>query len=435
MFKIITLRQLYTLMTATVIVLASCKNTPPAIVDHAFTDSLLTHYSLPAAVKANGEEISFWKNRIDPNNTGLSSESRYASALIRRFHQLGDIADIKVADSIMRRVNAAYNFKEPAPNIALAQYAVLQHRFTEAGNYVAAARQLGLKKYEALTSSFDVDFELGRYSNAALYVKQLQPYADYGYYFRRSKLDHLQGEMDSAIHSMLMAAGKAESSVYLKNIALANAADLYIHAGKLQQAYNLYRTCIGMNSADLHSITGIGWIALVHDKNDSLAQQLFEFVHSKNHLPDPLFKLYQVTQQRGDSAATVRYAQQFADQATDAVYGNMYNRYLIELYTGILHQPAKAAAMAARELSNRNTPQTNAWYAWSLFANGQQDAAWKVYQQSVSGKPLEALELYWMGKLMQGLGKGYNAKAFFKAAWMNKYDLSPAMVVDLEKSR
>ena len=279
----------------------------------------------------------------------------------------------------MRRVNAAYNFKEAGPNIALAGYAILQHRFTEANNYLSAARQLGLKKYEALTTSFDVDFELGKYSNAALYVKQLLPYADYGYYFRLSKLNHLQGEMDSAIHAMLMAAGKAESSVYLKNIALANAADLYIHAGKLQQAYDLYKICIGMNSADLHSITGMGWIALVHDKNDSLAQQLFEFVRSKNQLPDPLFKLYQVAQQRGDSNATVRYAQQFADQAADTVYGNMYNKYLIELYTGILHQPAKAAAIAARELNNRNTPQTNAWYAWSLFANGQQAASWKVY--------------------------------------------------------
>jgi hypothetical protein len=428
------LKHLYSILTAAILLFASCKNTPSKIVDRAFTDSLITHYSLPAAVKANADEISFWKARIDTQHTGISNESRYAAALIGRFHQFGDIKDIKAADSIIKRVNATYNFKEAGPNIALAGYSILQHRFTEADGYLIAARLIGLKKYESLTTSFDVDFELGRYSNAALYVKQLQPYNDYGYYFRRSKLDHLNGEMDSAIHSMLMAATKAESSLYLKNVALANAADLYIHAGKLQQANDLYRECITMNSADLHSITGLGWIALVHDKNDSLAQQLFEFAHAKNKLPDPLFKLYQTAQQRGDSAATAGYAQQFADQATDSVYGNMYNKYLIELYTGILHQPAKAAAIAARELQNRATPQTNAWYAWALFSANQKDAAWKVYQQSVSGKPLEALELYWMGKLMQGLGKGYNAKEFFKAAWNNKYDLSPAMVVDLEKS-
>ena len=38
--------------------------------------------------------------------------------------------------------------------------------------------------------------------------------------------------------------------------------------------------------------------------------------------------------------------------------------------------------------------------------------AYNIYQQQVSGKPLEGLELYWMGKLMQELKKGYNAKQF-----------------------
>ena len=334
---------------------------------------------------------------------------------------------------MMLKVNAAFNGKEAGPMISLCSYSILQHRFTEADHYLAKARLIGLKKYEALTTSFDVDFELGRYVNAASCIKQLRPYNDYSYFFRKSKLDHLNGEMDSAIQSMLSAATKAESSVYLKNVALANAADLYIHAGKLQDAYNLYKQCIKDNSADYHSITGIGWIALIHDKNDSLAQHLFEFVHSKNKLPDPLFKLYQMAQQRGDSIATANYAKQFVTAATDTVYGNMYNKYVIELYNGVLHDPAKAVAIAKRELNNRSTAQTNAWYAFSLMNDGKKEEAYKVYQQAVSGKPLEGLELYWMGKLMQGLDKGYNAKEFFKAAYKNKYDLSPAMVTDLGK--
>ena len=57
-----------------------------------------------------------------------------------------------------------------------------------------------------------------------------------------------------------------------------------------------------------------------------------------------------------------------------------------------------------------------------------------MYQQSVSERPLEGLELYWMGKLMKGLGKGYTAKQFFKAAERNKYDLSPSVRKDLEEN-
>ena len=106
---------------------------------------------------------------------------------------------------------------------------------------------------------------------------------------------------------------------------------------------------------------------------------------------------------------------------------------MIELYTGILHDPKKAEQMAKRELENRATPQTYAWYAWSLFSNNKKKEALEQFEKNVSGRPLEGLELYWMGKMMQGMNKGYNAQAFFKAAYINKYDLSPFIVRDMEK--
>jgi hypothetical protein len=39
-----------------------------------------------------------------------------------------------------------------------------------------------------------------------------------------------------------------------------------------------------------------------------------------------------------------------------------------------------------------------------------------------------------MGKLMKGLGKGYNAQQFFEAANKNRYDLSPAKIKDLDQN-
>ena len=130
----------------------------------------------------------------------------------------------------------------------------------------------------------------------------------------------------------------------------------------------------------------------------------------------------------------MKYAREFEEQVTQPAYGNMYNKYLIELYTGILNEPAKAVVLAERELQNRITPQTYAWYAWALLADHKSDEAYKIYQQHVSGKPLEGLELYWMGKLMQELNKGYNANQFFKAALKNEYDLSPVYIRDLKNA-
>ncbi len=104
----------------------------------------------------------------------------------------------------------------------------------------------------------------------------------------------------------------------------------------------------------------------------------------------------------------------------------MYSKYLIDLYTGILQQPDKATQLAEAEIKNRPSPQVFAWYAWSLFCQQETEKAYGIYKSYVSGKPLEGPELYYMGRMMQGLEKGYNAQQFFKAAYKNRYDLSPA---------
>ena len=150
-------------------------------------------------------------------------------------------------------------------------------------------------------------------------------------------------------------------------------------------------------------------------------------------MPDPLFKLTQMAQSIQDSALEKKYARAFVSGAPETDYGNMYNKYLIELYTGILYNPSLAEEISKKELENRATPQTWAWYAWSLFSNHKKEEAYAVFQKYVSGRPLEGLELYWMGKIMQGMNKEFNAQAFYAAALINKYDLSPSMLRDLEK--
>ncbi len=420
--------------TLAVMVFIACNTGKEAIVDTPFADSLITYYTTSAAITANAADLQFWKNRIDPSRPGIVSESRYAAALLGRFHLLGDIEDVHRADSILLQVDSVYNHKEAGPPLSLVSHYILQHCFHEADSCLQKARQIGLKPYEALAAAFDVDFELGRYSNAALELRQMKAASDYGYYFRLSKLTHVNGATDSSLQAMLHAAELAGNSDALRQAALSNAADLCLHTGNLAKATNLYMQCIRANNADYHSILGLGWIALVHDHNDSLAKRLFLLVRQKNRLPDALLKLSQMAEGKGDSIAALQYARQFEREATRTTYGNMYNKYLIHLYTGILHEPAKALALAAKELNNRATPQTYAWYAWSLAASNQNEEAWKVYQQQVSGRPLEATELYDMGRLMQALGKGYNAHAFFTAAAKNRYDLSPAEANHLDKS-
>jgi tetratricopeptide (TPR) repeat protein len=278
---------------------------------------------------------------------------------------------------------------------------------------------------------FDVQYELGNYYDAELILKNHGQSSDYAYNFRLSKLDHYSGSVDSAVAHMLKAAALVPSNPYLKQAALSNAADLYVHDAELEKAAALYKECLSINPADFHSLMGLGWLALVGDANDSLAVRCFLFAADHLRSPDPYFKLARATEHRNPLLAK-KYALEFADKASQSMYGDMYNKYLIELYCGILHTPEKALPLAKREIEVRPTAQAYAALAWTLYCNGLSTKAMQTYEGFVSGKGLEGLELYWMGKMMKGLGKGFNAVRFFKAAHKNRFDLSPAMQRDLD---
>ena len=416
-----------------VLLITSCKQYSKAIVGPYFVDSLLTHYTPSETALTTDSNLVFWERRMEKLPENFSNGPKYASALSSRFHIYGNIHDLLKADSLIKRSNIDNQEKEPGIFRSLASLAMLQHQFQRADTFLQKAIKIDGRSIPNTYLDVDVAFELGQYARAKKLLQSLKAGNSYAYLFRRSKFEHYDGSLDSAISCMLQAAEKTDNNTLLRQIAISNAADLYIHKGDLQSAYNLYIESIKIDAADFHSIMGLGWIALVHDKNDSLAQRIFQFVRSQNQAPDALLKLEQIAEARRDSLLQRQYATEFAIQASDTAYGSMYSKYLIDLYTGILHEPAKAVALAEKEINNRPTPQVYAWYTWSLFYNNETDKANSIFKAYVSTKPLEGLELYYMGKMMQQLNKGYNAQQFFKAAYKNKYDLSPGKVKELEK--
>lgn len=415
-------------LIAVALAFSSCKRQP--LVGKTYVDSLISHYTIPAVVTDNNNDMKFWQRRIDPENPQNINEARYAATLITRFHHFGDINDVISADSMYRAISDTYRHKLATADLALVSTAMLQHRFSSAQLLLDSAKKLGIKNYTGNNVSFDVCFELGHYNEAKFYLAQLKPFKDYNYYFRRAKYDHLLGMTDSALSAMDKTVALARGA-YLTDLALSNQGDLYLHTGDLEKALNAYQECVRINSVDFHSILGIGWIALVHDHDPVAANRLFNFVLSKNKLPDPLFKMYQAAQLSGNKSLQNKYAAAFVHAATDPCYGMMYNKYLIEIYSGILQQPKEAEKLARAELFNRATPQTYAWLAYALFRNNKKNEAYRVYEQYVAGRPLEGLELFYIGSLLKGLGKGYDANKYLNAALQNQYDLSPEMATTL----
>jgi tetratricopeptide (TPR) repeat protein len=113
---------------------------------------------------------------------------------------------------------------------------------------------------------FDTQFELGSYVFAEQALRSCAATNEYGYFFRLSKWKHLQNETDSAIFYMMKAADWAGNSVVLKQTALSNVADLYMHEGELEKANDLYVANLKMDAADRHSLQGLGRIALMKEE-------------------------------------------------------------------------------------------------------------------------------------------------------------------------
>lgn len=394
-------------------------------------DSIIANHKPSKHDVTNQEDLDFWKQRVDSMPESFVNLEKYASALAGRFHIYGDINDLRLADSIMQKLSAQY--KEAGYLLSLAGYKMLQHGFQQAKMLIDSVIEMKAENYAAQMMLFDASFELGYIYQASLVLKNNYAPANYAYNFRLSKLDHYNNNWDSAVSHMIKASVLSHSNIHLKTAALSNAADLYLHNGNVKMAAELYKQCLQLNSSHFHSLFGLAWIALVHDGNVSVSKKMFEFLSHRSKLPDVFFKLYQALELT-DPALAKQYAQKFAAEVSKSVYGNMYNNYLVHVYTGILNDPSKAVEIARREIDQRPTSQAYALLAWSLLCNGQKNEAVEMYKNYVSGKALQARELYWMGKLMKATGKAYNAKQFFKAARKNKYDLSPHMLKDLNES-
>lgn len=410
------------------ILLFSC-NSRKRIVETVFIDSLVKNYTPSPLAKGIEGNTLFWQKRYEEQPGDFVAQEKYAQSLLSRFHLYTDIVDLQKADSLVSSLLQNRNVSATGNRLTMAHLKLLEHQFDMAPAFAKNLDNGPSNSFATAMLSFDVDFERGDYTDARLTLLSHKNVSDYAYNFRLSKLEHLYGAPDSAIVHMLKAASIATNS-FVKAIALSNAADLYLHSGKVGKAYDLYRQCIAIDRSDFHSIEKLGWIALVHDNQPGEAQKIFSFLLGRTKSPLPMLELSQSFEMT-DSVQARDYAQQFVSMANQPQNGNMYNKYLIEAYTGILKQPSKAVDIARRELLIRQTPQSFAWMVYALACDNQLNLAYDVFRKKVSAQPLEGLELFWMGKMMQMAGKGYNAAAFFEAAKKNEFDLSPAMAKEL----
>lgn len=406
------------------LLLFGCQSKNQALITDIYFQDLLLKNQNSLLEKTMKQDLEFWKKRQqnDPNSTNLI---KYSGALSARFSLLGDINDLKLSEKIIEKLNEETQGNEAGLQRNLASLASLQHQFYKANNYSQTALKIGENRYASQLQIFDASFELGMIDLSKKLLKNLKKNYEFDYFFRQAKIYHYDGDLEKAKEAMQKSAEMSNGNITIEQIAISNLADLYMHEGDFENASVFYKKSLALDASDYHSIKNLGMIALYQDKNPKMALKILNFIAQKTKSPDVFLDYMHLAQETNNAKAEQKFAQLFVKKASHPVYGNMYNKYLIEIYEGILNNPIKMLEIAEAEIKNRNTAQTKTWLAYALYKNNKKTEAMAVYKNNIAEMPLEGLELYYVAKMMTSENKKYNAKKYFEAAYNNRFELEP----------
>ncbi len=377
------------------------------------------------------EEISFWNKKqvTNPSDTYLS---KMGGAFAKRFAITGKIEDIYTSDSLYKQVLKSDSNRTGAYQ-ALAVNCITRHEFRKARNYIEKALVIGDSKAASLYTLFDINMELGDIAGAKYAISKFENKNAFAYVIREAKVDDQEGRLDIAIEKMEKAFERIKDDPSLFAWTLSNLGDMYGHAGRVNDAYHAYLTVLTKNPAHDFALKGIAWIALSHDHNTSLAKQITSALLKRKEMPDMHLLLAKIAEEENDTTEQKIQLSLFTQKASEAKYGDMYNKYLALLEAEEFNHPNKTIEIATVEINNRPTPQSYDLLAWGYFHNNQKEKALEVAQQFVEGKTFEPDAIYHLGMIYKGID-AVKSHHFLKEASQSSFELGPAIAASIQKS-
>jgi hypothetical protein len=351
-----------------------------------------------AQLQNNESEIQFWNNKLQQDTGSYTNMLEVGFNILAHFKLTGNVNDLAFADSLFYRSLSKLNNKEASIYLALTQNAITQHKFKEAEQYVYAAEKIGADAGTINLLKFDVSMELGNYLAAELCLKKIgNKENNFDYLIRQAKFEDYQGKAEASIATMEKAYGllkysnKKSTQVWVTT----NLADMYSHSGRIQDAYNMYVKSLQLDSANLYALKGIANICFVHDKNAEEAERILKFVLSTTDAPDLNLNLSEISEWKGDTKAKNEYLHTFLTKIeSNKRYGNMYNKYLVDVYLNDKIDIAKGLSIAENEMNNRKTPETYSWLALANYKANNIGLATEIINKHVLNKTFEPEALF-----------------------------------------
>lgn len=386
----------------------------------------LSPHAIQSKIYELKNEISFWENKLESDTGSFVYMQELARLHLQVFQFTGEIGFLVKGDSLLHLSSAKLNHSDPEMLYALAQNNIMQHRFQRAALYIDSAEKRQGDMYIIRLLQFDVYMELGRYADAYKCLKSLKDNASFDYLIRKSRWEDHKGNLNGSILLMEEALMKIKSkNTHLYVWALSNLGDLYGHAGRIKDAYAAYLEVLNLNPSDFYCLKGIAWIAYAHDKNIELAKQTLMYIQAQSNFPDINLMLAEIAEAENRPDEAGKLLSLFLNEVTGPVYGNMYNKYLIDIWSADSSNTQNALALALQELENRFTPETCDWVAWAYYQNGNLSEALKWTSSYVIGQTSEPEALMHSAFILAANGKKSEAKSLANESLAGSFELGP----------
>jgi len=336
-------------------------------------------------------EINFWQNKYDIAPNQISYLSLLASNYSKLFENTGDVKNLYKAEELLTKSNEAYHYTSVGTIRSLARNYISQHRFKEALVLANKAFAIGEGMKETQKLLFDVNMELGNYTEAEKNLKHLTDATDFDYLIRISKWNDHLGDLKTAITFMEKANQIAliNDNKSLKIWTYSNLGDLNGHAGNIKTSYDYYLKTLAVEPNNSYALKGIAWIAFSYEKNTAEANRIIDIISKRHHTPDFYLLKAQIAEYENNISLKNENLKAYFNMLNTINYGAMYNKYNTLIYADDKATAAKALEIAKVEIDHRPTPDSYDLLAWSYYNLGDAKKALAIEQEYVIGKSFE----------------------------------------------
>jgi hypothetical protein len=336
-------------------------------------------------------EIDFWQKKFDAAPNQITYLSQIASNYSKLFEITGNINDLYKTEELLLKSNETFKYAYVGTIRSLGRNYISQHRFKDALVLANKALAIGEGMKETQKLLFDVNMELGNYTEAQKNLNSLTDMKDFDYLIRISKWNDHLGDLKTAISFMEKARDIAitNDNKGLKIWTFSNLGDLNGHAGNIKASYDYYLKTLAVEPNNSYALKGIAWIAFSHEKNTTEAKRIIDVVSKKHNSPDFYLVKSQIAEYEKNTDAEKQNLSSYFKMLTDHNYGAMYNKYNTLIYADDKTTASKALEIAKIEIDHRPTPDSYDLLAWSYYNLGDIKKALEIEEKYVVGKSFE----------------------------------------------